>query len=518
MEPRVLVALVLSLAPVEVAAQPVGDTAAGLPGVLRLGIPVAERTGVRVAGEGGYGLLEPQQESDGVHHRLSGRVAVGVAPVPFFGFALQADGHFNHHSDDIEGTDNTLVGDPRMMARLGISATSAFAVGIEGELWMPGTQAPSVEPDAATVTGRLLAAISATDNTKLVAMAGYRYDQSARAVNNASDLRASDRLSLGLSEHAAFLFGFGAAQSLGAWELLGELGSDVLIGAGAPDIAQMPMHISLGARYHIAQSLAIAFSVDASPSGRPSQGPGDRLAPIEPRAMVWVGLRYLLPLARGSETVRERPSPSRDRPLKAAASTTSTDPAVAVSDPASREPVGGEKKSAAIDEPAPVGAVTGRVHDEHDGAIAQARLFLLTDEDSIEVKADTEGLFRFDGVAPGRATVTATARGFSEVTRSIDVVANRSASLELQMELDNPEGQLRGTIRSRSGRPLRKATAKVYPGGAKTKADAQGRFRLDVKPGSYKVRLRAYGYRSQNRSVVVRKNGVVVLNVELRKK
>ena len=514
MEPRVLVALVLSLVPMGVAAQPVGDTAAGLPGVLRLGIPVAERTGVRVAGEGGYGLLEPQQQSDGVHHRLSGRVAVGVAPVPFFGLALQADGHFNHHSDDLEGKDHTLVGDPRVVARLGVSATSAVAVGIEGELWMPGTEAPSVDPDATTVTGRLLTAISATASTKLVAMAGYRYDRSAQAVDDASVLRASDRLSLGLSDYDAFLIGFGAAHRLGAWELLGEIGSDVLLGTGAPNIAQMPMHISLGARYHLAQSLAVAFSVEASPSGRPSQGPDDRLAPIEPRAMMWAGLRYVLPLARASETVRAESSSPRNKLRAATGSTTSS----AVSESAGKKPVSGKEESATVDEPTSAGTVIGRVHDEHDGAIAHARLVVLTDEDSLETKADAEGNFRFEAVAPGRATITATARGFSEVTRPIHVGADRITSLELPMALDNPEGQLRGTVRSRSGRPLRRATAKVYPGGAKTKVDAQGRFRLDVKPGSYKVRLRAYGYQSQNRSVVVRKNGVVVLNVELRKK
>ena len=47
---------------------------------------------------------------------------------------------------------------------------------------------------------------------------------------------------------------------------------------------------------------------------------------------------------------------------------------------------------------------------------------------------------------------------------------------------------------------------------------AEGSFELNLKPGRYTVRLRAYGFNSQNRSVIVNENGVTVLNAELRKK
>jgi hypothetical protein len=48
--------------------------------------------------------------------------------------------------------------------------------------------------------------------------------------------------------------------------------------------------------------------------------------------------------------------------------------------------------------------------------------------------------------------------------------------------------------------------------------DAQGYFEIDLPPGSYTVRLRAFGYVSQNRRIAVEENGVTVLNVELGKK
>jgi hypothetical protein len=77
--------------------------------------------------------------------------------------------------------------------------------------------------------------------------------------------------------------------------------------------------------------------------------------------------------------------------------------------------------------------------------------------------------------------------------------------------------QVRGHIRSFSGEALR-ATIRVQPGDRKASTNDEGYFELDVPPGHYTVRLRAFGYASQTRRVQVDPNGVTVLNVELRKK
>ena len=45
-----------------------------------------------------------------------------------------------------------------------------------------------------------------------------------------------------------------------------------------------------------------------------------------------------------------------------------------------------------------------------------------------------------------------------------------------------------------------------------------GYFEADVEPGSYTVRIRAYGFKSQNRDLAVENHGVTVLNVELKAK
>jgi hypothetical protein len=79
------------------------------------------------------------------------------------------------------------------------------------------------------------------------------------------------------------------------------------------------------------------------------------------------------------------------------------------------------------------------------------------------------------------------------------------------------EGTIQGNIRSFDGTPLQ-ATVTVYPLNLKAATNTDGAFELSVKPGRYTVRLRAFGFSSQNRTVIVHENGVTVLNAELRKK
>jgi hypothetical protein len=77
--------------------------------------------------------------------------------------------------------------------------------------------------------------------------------------------------------------------------------------------------------------------------------------------------------------------------------------------------------------------------------------------------------------------------------------------------------QVRGNIRGFSGEPLH-ATIRLKPRDLKASTDDEGHFELDLPPGDYTVRIRAFGYVSQSRRVVVEPNGVTVLNVELGKK
>jgi len=97
------------------------------------------------------------------------------------------------------------------------------------------------------------------------------------------------------------------------------------------------------------------------------------------------------------------------------------------------------------------------------------------------------------------------------------VAAADASSPEKEAGPGQGMAQVRGHVRAFSGEPL-EASATFYPRGLKANADAQGYFELELPPGKYTVRLRAYGYQSQNRRVQADADGVTILNVELRKK
>jgi hypothetical protein len=99
----------------------------------------------------------------------------------------------------------------------------------------------------------------------------------------------------------------------------------------------------------------------------------------------------------------------------------------------------------------------------------------------------------------------------------VGTAAPTAAAAAATAEPVKGQGQIQGNIRAFDGTPLQ-ATVTVYPGNHKASTNAEGAFELNLKPGRYTIRLRAYGYNSQNRAVVVHENGVTVLNAELRKK
>ena len=78
-------------------------------------------------------------------------------------------------------------------------------------------------------------------------------------------------------------------------------------------------------------------------------------------------------------------------------------------------------------------------------------------------------------------------------------------------------GQIRGQVRSQTGEPVA-ASVVIQPEDIHLETDPAGAFRVDVTPGKHTVQLRARGYRSQRRDVLVDERGITVLNVELIKR
>ena len=102
-----------------------------------------------------------------------------------------------------------------------------------------------------------------------------------------------------------------------------------------------------------------------------------------------------------------------------------------------------------------------------------------------------------------------------EVARPID---EKPAEVKPPEEAlpQTPAGQLRGLIRSFKGQGLQSAV-RVEPLGVEARTDEEGAFAVDVPPGTYQVKIVTKGYKTQTREVRIEKNGVTVLNADLRR-
>jgi hypothetical protein len=149
-----------------------------------------------------------------------------------------------------------------------------------------------------------------------------------------------------------------------------------------------------------------------------------------------------------------------------------------------------------------------------DGALVEgASVELVAGEQRFPVEP-AEGGYRAGTVPFGDVTVVVKAEGFVTAEQPAKHGPGATARVEVKLEAAVAEGQLRGLIRSFSGKGLG-ATIRVDPLGKEVKADPQGNFAVDLPPGDYEVTVTQQGFKPQHRKIHVDQNGVTVLNAEL---
>ena len=305
-----------------VASEPaeLGVGSRAVPGFYRVPVVAAARLGALFAGGVSYGFTEGQFDAPGSHHRVQGRMAAGVTPVPWLDVSMGTNLRHDRHSSDALGADEGTVLDSDLHLQAGGTLGPDFHVGAGmGAGFVRGVSAARSLANPALDLHLLAAYLPRHSPFSLGMMAGFRYDLSARAVGDPQTYRAGDRLALGLSEFNAVPLGLGAGYRFGATEVIGEVSSDVLVGAGAPSFTESPSRASAGARHWLVDMLALSIVTDTSLSARPASGPSDPLSPIEPRFQVLVGMAYSAldwsPVAAevASPPVLRRPMPPLSR-------------------------------------------------------------------------------------------------------------------------------------------------------------------------------------------------------------
>lgn len=462
----------------------------GLCGLSLTGYPTCPKR-IGISATGSYGYIESVGPVEGAHQRVAGSLGVGAVALPWLAVALRFDGRLDLHPADDRGKDLTGTGDPRLFLRGGHALSREVSLGGEAVVWFPGNVAPSYKPRATTVDLKALVAYTPhTSPVSLLGYVGYRLDQSSESAPDVRRLRAGDRVALSLSESDAVLVALGVStHTLRETDLFVELSLDYLVGSKAPPFSKSPLRGTLGARQFLTHSLQGELSATFALNGRPSLAVDAPLAPLEPRFLLNLGVRY------GYDPyVPPPPAPVEDtRPID--------------------EPVKAPE----------VARVSGTLVDADRAPLPDVRVTLTVQGDSglepRETVTDGDGNYSFDQVPLGTAQLEATAPGFETQQWTVQVAPKMGPEANRPLTRKGNLGTLRLLTRTFASEPLasviliKDQRGKKVAGG---KADEQGLFEFDLPPGRYVVMISAAGYRPHRGEVQIERHGVAILNVDMR--
>ncbi len=464
-----------------------GENASGLPGVIRMPLPTPETAPVVVAASAGVGLYNRYLGLQGGSQKWFGTIAASWSPIRYLSLRGQLSGSVDDAADPAQSP--TAYGEPSLAARGLYPVMPSLHLGLEAELRMVGGVAPDVNPGAWSPALRALGAYQVGAQTWLAADVGFRLDNSAEALNDAiADNRRVDdgnRLLSGASSFSQVELGLGASHRLSQFELLGEFTLNALVGSGAPSLAQSPMSIALGTRYHYSESLVFRGHLEASPSALPSSLAPDTYVPIRPRFAIGIGAQWRF----GASVEKPRTKPVAEV----------------------------VEKPKLVEKKPDSGRVIGRTVDEGGRPIPDVKVTLVREgAPPLEYFTDADGRYEFTEVPFGTAQLTTETPGFDPVEREVTINSSSAEVPESVLYESVPGGQLRGKVLNLRGEAVR-AEITIMPGDQRIEVGADGFFTVDLAPGTYRVQFKHPGHRTQMRHIRVQDKGVVVVNIALEK-
>lgn len=458
-----------------------GEGKRARPALVNVPIGDASRAGTFVvAADVTAGLTEALADDDDLHQRLALSGAASFSATSWLALGLMVDGRYDRHGADAEGSDDGVATQSELSARLA-SRSGSLGFGLELSAWQPPGPDIGTSFEATSVDARALLAHHA-GRFVLGGYGGYRLDRSEKAAEDAARLRFGDRVALGASEFDAVLVGVGGGYAAGKTLLFGEATAQLLL--GSPDLAASPCRLAIGVRRPLGNggfSAEVSFSALLTP--RAAVGADAALMPIEPRALLSIGLRF---------------GTGRSAPVVTAAPPQPAAPAPVAVAPPPRQPIKLELT----------------LVDDQGQPLQRATVTLIQGERETPLTEAEPGRYRHDDVPPGPGRLRIRADGFQPIERDVQVGGSPELRVDARAQQALPAGQVRGLVRSFRGKPLM-AKVRVEPAGGEASTDAEGFFQIDVPPGPYEVVIEAPGYQSQRRAVKVEKQGVVIVNVDL---
>ena len=467
-----------------------GETERALPGLVRVGIPIAAVAPVVLAGSGGFALIDPVEDLDSGAARLAGRLAVAYSPIPQVSLGIDMMGRVDFFSSE-----TNLYGEPRLTARLALPAGKKLHLGAELDARLIGQEAPSIALQATSPSLRGMLGAELSERTWLAAHLGFHLDRSERTVPDEvplSSVSTADRITLGASSWSAVQWGVGVSHRLSGpkTELIGELSGEILVGTAAPSLFQSPWQLSLGARHPLGSSLSIQGTIDLGLSARPDPLPVDDLMPIHPRlgAIVSLVWRFGVKDEESQSNAAEEEPEEETKPEKVAP------PIVAIK----------------------TSDITGTVVDEGGRPLSDVEIIMTRpDSEPVTERSYADGGFKFADIPDeGDVSIAFKTAGYDDGKLSFKTGQERNAEVVLYPAV--PAGQVKGSVRDLKGDPI-VATIVISPGKKEVKVNADGTFDLELAPGRYTVKFDHPDYSRQKRVIRVQDRGVVILNIALSK-
>ena len=464
------------------------------PGLGSDGLPAIERVGVArglpadsgaLAATLRYGLTESVLDQGESHHRVGVLLGGGYALAEGLALALELDGRVHAQSGGDDGGDSGFLARTRVGLRAAAALGPALRGGAELRVQLPAAASLGSALKGSSPELVLLGSYAPSARVLASAMAGFRLDRAAEAIDHADRISASDRVALGVADDNAVVLGLGLeARLVGRMSVLGEWSWEPRVG-GDQGALESPMYVTAGVRLRASDALQWRASLSYSPSERPDLATAPVLVALEPRLWIALGATVLL-----------SPAPPPPPPTPAVVQAPEPEPEVA--------PV-----------VAPV-VVRGQVVREDGVPVAGAALRVTAGEQTLETATDAEGRFELPPLPTGSYPLEVSADGFRTRAMPLEVGGQAPAELGLSLQRALPEGHIRGQVQSFSGRPIA-SSVRIEPLGIELQTDAEGRFDVDVPPGDYRVSVEAPGYRAQERPAQVEQGGVTVLLIELRR-
>jgi hypothetical protein len=443
----------------------------------------------------GFGYRKGLLATDHTFDRAIGDVAVAYAPTANLAIALSLDGRYDRHQGT-KTTDDGLVGVPHLLARFA-APSGRFLLGGELGIWLPGKDFPSIAPSATSVDARALLSIDAGFGL-VSASAGYRYDNSAKSVDQRTDVSPADQVSYGVSSFSAALAGLSLRIPVNDRAYVALEGSaDVFVGSGAPG----PI-VRGGGLFGVAVNDAVAFIAYVEGAKVPSVTYTDAmrqhivLVPYEPVITGGLGLQARFGGARpAAVTSRLQPRP--------------------------------QPKPVTVVETADV---TGTVVDDAGKPVVGATITITLKNNTATAISDDKGTYVVTRLPIGKTIDGKTdlddtgAEIAAEVGNkkpgSVTLTLVKGANIVPKIALDPmlPPGQLRAVIINvGTSRPVASATVTIDPGGATATSGSDGKFTVDLPPGHYKITVTARGLAQQQLDVNIDPNGVAIKNIDMHK-